>query len=350
MTTIDKVPNDVIAVHVASRLSAGDLNSVMRSSKRFEMICKKYESVWAPMVRALFLKKQGSNYETVRDFHLRFNDYSDANLPKPEVSVFVRTGNWLKSLLPVSPSKKEIPFESNIQRWRSVESLFDRVADIVMSPLNLDLAIAFQFYQIDPTINYKRQFCIAALEKGYLPQVAWFLENQLIPVKEQGFLLMKAAQMGDLTAVNMLLELGQISERDRFEAIGRTKECDAKAEIIKKLQQDTKLTDELRGAVMIGASTAGNLEMVKKMFEMGPLPLECIVRAYLRANYAHAYSASISEKCGFVMQVLRQGTPELHQRLVPYEQEVHRVPMSPYYAIYSVFNDLKYQQLGNESE
>ena len=349
MTTINNVPKDVIATGVIPHLPLGARNSLMRTAKHFMAVCQS-DAAWAPMVRALFLKKHGSNYETAKEFHLRFNAFSYQFLPMPEpVSVFARTGNWLKSLLPVFPSKKEIPFEANIQRWRSVKSLSAHMACITTSPHNLDHDIAFQFYQIDPTVLNKRKFCIEALEKGYLPLVAWFLENQLIPVEDQGFLLRKVAQMGDLTAVNMLLELGQISERDRFEAIGHTKECDARDEIIKKLQKDTKLTDELRGAVMIGASTVGNLERVKEMFA-GPLPLECIVRAYLRANYGKAYSASVSEKCGFVMQVLRLGTPELDQRLIPYEQEVHHVRMSPYYAIYSVFNDLNYQQIGNETE
>jgi hypothetical protein len=344
--TINDLPRDVIATGVVPHLTLGARNSLMRTSKAFMAVCQS-DPIWLPMVRALFLNKdkEETNYEAVRGFHLRFNAFSDKFLPKPSEGFFARFFGGIKS---VFIKKKEIPFEANIQRWRSVENLFDYVTYIVTSPRDLDLAIAFQFYQIDPTYTYTGRFCIAALVQGYLPQVAWFLENQLIPVNEQGSLLIRAAQMGDLTAVNMLLELGKISERDRFEAIGHTKECDARDEIIKKLQQDTKFTDELRGAVMIGASTVGNLKMVKEMFAMGPISLECIVRAYYRANFANAYSASVSEKCGVVMQELREGTPELHQRLVPYEQEVHVEHPFPYYAIYLVFKDLNYQELGKE--
>ena len=243
MTTINNVPKDVIATGVVPHLPLADRNSLMRTSKHCMAACQS-DPVWAPMVRALFLNKdkEETNYEAVRGFHYRFNDYSDQNLPKPEpVSIFARTGNWLKSLLPdqAPPAKKEIPFEANIQRWKAVQNLSWHVAYIATSPLGLDLAIAFQFYRINPTIIGKVTFCIAAIEKGYLPQVAWFLENQLITVNEQGCLLIRAAQIGDLAAVNMLLELGQISEKDRMKAIGYTHECDT--DIIKKLKQDANI-------------------------------------------------------------------------------------------------------------
>jgi hypothetical protein len=194
MTTINDVQSDVIAAHMASRLPLGSLNCLMRSSRRFEVICKNDEYVWEPMVRALFLKKQGTHYETVRDFHIKFNAFTDQQLSQPEpVSVFARTANWLNNLWSdQAPPPKKTLFKANIERWRSAQSLCQRVAYIVTSPLNLDLAIAFQLYRIDPSITYQIQFCLAALKKGYLSQVAWFLEKQLIPINEQAYLLMNA--------------------------------------------------------------------------------------------------------------------------------------------------------------
>jgi len=243
MTTINDVPRDVIATGVIPHLPFEGRNSLMRTSKHFMAVCQS-DPVWAPMVRALFLNKdkEETNYEAVRGFHFRFNDYSDLYLPKPEpVLVFGRISNFIKGLLPdqAPPAKKEIPFEANIQRWKAVQNLSWHVAYIATSPLGLDLAIAFQFHRINPTMIGKVTFCIAAIEKGYLPQVAWFLENQLLTVNEQGCLLIRAVQIVDLAAVNMLLELGQISEKDRMAAIGYTQECDT--EIIKKLKQDANI-------------------------------------------------------------------------------------------------------------
>lgn len=167
MTTITNVPQDVIGAYIASRLSVADLRDLMKSTRHLRAACR-LDSAWKITVKELFLKKQGTNYETVKNFHIRFNAFSDKFLPKSSEGILTRIFGGVKSLF---INEKKTIFEANIQRWKDqnlplcpdVRGNINNTDDIIVP-----IEIAFQLYTIDPKSNFKNYFCAEALEKGYL--------------------------------------------------------------------------------------------------------------------------------------------------------------------------------------
>ena len=169
MTTIHDIPKDVIAAHIASRLSVADKRDLMACSWHLRAACQ-LDSAWETAVKELFLKKQGTHYETVKNFHIQFNAFSDKFLPKTSEGVFARI---FGGIMNVFNKEKVTLFEANIQQWKSAKdqnlSLPDVRGDINnTNDIIVPIEIAFQLHKIDPNINFTKYFCEGALEKGYL--------------------------------------------------------------------------------------------------------------------------------------------------------------------------------------
>jgi hypothetical protein len=167
MTTINNVPNDVIA-KMALSLPLADRNSLMRTSKAFMAACQS-DPVWLPMVRALFLmKKQGATcYEIVKRFYESFTYWTNHILvPAAPKGAFARIGSLFWS------SPKEIPFETNRKRLQNPnvgQELVPAYRTFECGILARDIEVAFHLYQTVPGFLQTGELIERAMAEGNWP-------------------------------------------------------------------------------------------------------------------------------------------------------------------------------------
>lgn len=267
MTTINDVPNEMIT-YMAQRMPLAVRANFMQCSKALYEICTA-DPVWAPMVRELFLMKRWDEqtcYQMVKHFHERFNEFSDAYLPKPaSESIIAKTSNWVRSWLS-APAEKEISYDANKRRWNSqpAESRRNGILRVLHLDNRADIEIAFHLLQMDPQLVHS-QLCVSrAIEQAHWPILMRLarLESGLQLVVLRAIVNGRLVVKDPVSVIRDILKTGLLSELE-----------------------SSLLLKDARANAFESAVCSGNLVALDELLNLGEISLEEAAKYYELAAY-----------------------------------------------------------------